>query len=55
VGPATLKLRREMDLRSAEAATVVHGERLAIVRRRRRFVKVRTEKGVEGWTDTHCC
>jgi len=32
---------------------VVHGERLAIVRRRRRFVKVRTEKGVEGWTDTH--
>lgn len=53
VGPATLKLRREMDLRSAEAATVVHGERLAIVRRRRRFVKVRTEKGVEGWTDTH--
>ena len=52
VGPATLKLRREMDLRSAEAATVAHGERLAIVRRRRRFVKVRTEKGVEGWTDT---
>jgi hypothetical protein len=51
VGPATLKLRQDMDLRSAEAATVNHGERLAIVRRRRRFVKVRTAKGVEGWTD----
>lgn len=51
VGPATLKLRKDMDLRSPEAATVNHGERLAIVRRRRRFVKVRTAKGAEGWTD----
>jgi hypothetical protein len=51
VGPATLKLRRDIDLRSAESATVSHGDRLAIVRRRRRFVKVRTSKGAEGWTD----
>jgi hypothetical protein len=51
VGPATLKLRRDMDLRSAEAGTVNHGERLAIVRRRRRFVRVRTAQGLEGWTD----
>ncbi len=50
-GPAALKLRREVDLRSAEVATVKHGDRLAIIGRRRRFVKVRTASGVEGWTD----
>lgn len=50
-GPATLKLRQGIDPRSAEAATVKHGDRLAIVGRRRRFVKVRTAQGVEGWTD----
>jgi hypothetical protein len=50
-GPATLKLRREIDPQSATAAVVHHGERLGIVSRRRRFVKVRTRKGIEGWTD----
>ncbi len=50
-GPATLKIRREIDPKSAEAVTVHHGDRLGIIGRRRRFVRVRTEKGVEGWTD----
>ncbi len=50
-GPATLKLRGEIDPQSAVVATVHHGDRLGIVRRRRRFVKVRTSNGVEGWTD----
>ncbi len=50
-GPAILKIRREVDLRSPEVATVAHGDRLAIIGRRRRFVKVRTASGVEGWTD----
>jgi hypothetical protein len=50
-GPVTLKLRRELDPHSAEAGIAVHGERLAIIGRRRRFVKVRTASGVEGWTD----
>jgi hypothetical protein len=50
-GPAVLKLRKELDPRSPEIVTVSHGERLGIVRRRRRFVMVRTIKGVEGWTD----
>jgi hypothetical protein len=51
VGPATLKLRKELGLHSVEVATVTHGERLGIVGRRRRFLKVRTSGGVEGWTD----
>ena len=50
-GPAVLKLRREVDLRSPEVVAVAHGDRLAIVGRRRRFVRVRTTSGVEGWTD----
>ncbi len=50
-GPAVLKLRREVDLRSPEVAAVAHGDRLAIVGRRRRFVRVRTASGAEGWTD----
>lgn len=50
-GPATLKLRKDIDPRSAEIATVSHGDRLGIISRRRRFVKVRTSRGVEGWTD----
>ncbi len=50
-GPAALKLHKEVDPRSPEAATVHHGDRLSIIRRRRRFVKVRTASGAEGWTD----
>ena len=50
-GPASLKLRKELDPHSAEVVTVSHGDRLAIISRRRRFVKVRTGQGIEGWTD----
>ena len=50
-GPSILVLRQEINPRSAEAAKVPHGERLEIIGQRRRFVKVRTSKGQEGWTD----
>lgn len=50
-GPATLNLRREIDPKSDTITTVKHGDRLGIIRRRRRFVMVRTDRGVEGWTD----
>lgn len=53
VSPATLTLRQELGPRSAAVGTVTHGERLEILRTRRRFVKVRTTKGIEGWTDSH--
>ena len=51
VGPSTLNLRQELALKSAIAATVKHGDKLAIVGYRHRLVKVRTEQGAEGWTD----
>ncbi|MGE5568862.1 MAG: hypothetical protein ACM3S5_07485 [Rhodospirillales bacterium] len=50
-GPATLKLRQEIDPRSPVSATVKHGDRLGIIRRRRVFVLVRTADGRQGWTD----
>jgi len=52
-GPATLALRRDIPLQSPVVATVKHGERLEIVQRRRRFLKVRAPGGAEGWIEDH--
>jgi hypothetical protein len=51
VGPALLKIRGDIPLQSAAVATVKHGERLEILQTRRRFLRVRTPSGAEGWTD----
>lgn len=51
VGPAILKIRREISLQSPVVATVKHGERVEILQQRRRFMRVRTPSGAEGWTD----
>ncbi len=51
MGPATLKLRGEIPLQSAVTATLKHGERVEIVQRRRRFMKVRAPDGTEGWIE----
>jgi hypothetical protein len=34
-------------------STLQHGERLEVLEMRRRFVRVRTSKGLEGWTDVN--
>ena len=52
-GPATLGLRRDIPLQSPVVATVRHGDRLEIVQRRRRFLKVRAPGGAEGWIEDH--
>jgi SH3-like domain-containing protein len=51
VGPATLKIRSDIPLQSAAVTTVKHGDRLEILQTKRRFLRVRTARGVEGWTD----
>ena len=51
VGPATLKIRSDLPLQSSSVATVKHGDRLEILQNRRRFLRVRTPSGAEGWTD----
>lgn len=52
VAPITLNLRADLAPRSKESAVVKHGERLEILVRRRRFVKVRTASDAEGWVDS---
>ena len=50
-GPAVLKIRSDIPLNSRVVATAKHGERLEILQQRRRFFRVRTASGAEGWTD----
>jgi len=52
VGPTSLNLRQELALKSAVSVTVKHGDKLSIVEYKHRLVRVRTEQGAEGWTDT---
>ena len=51
MGPATLNIRSDIPLQSKTIATVKHGDRLEILGSRRRFLRVRTPGGAEGWTD----
>ena len=51
VGPAVLKIRSDIPLQSSPVASVKHGDRLEILQTRRRFLRVRTPAGAEGWTD----
>lgn len=52
VAPASIPLRGQLNEKNSTVAALKHGERLSILDVRRRFVKVRTEKGVEGWIDS---
>jgi SH3-like domain-containing protein len=52
VAPATLNLRHDLAGKKGTIAVLKHGEHLDIVDVRRRFVKVRTAKGAEGWVDS---
>ena len=52
VAPAALNLRRELNQKNATVAVLRHGERVDIMDVRRRFVKIRTQNGQEGWVDS---
>ena len=51
-GPASLNLRSDLGLNGATTATVQHGSRLEILEKKRKFVRVRTATGTEGWADS---
>lgn len=51
-GPATLGLRKDLTPRSPEIAQTKHGEKLELLERRRRFIRVRTPAGAIGWVDS---
>ena len=46
----TIEIIKELDPEAPVVATLKLGAQVGIVARRRRFVKLRTESGVEGWT-----
>ncbi len=50
-GPSDLPLHEDVKPKSKIVVRVQHGDRLAIVQQRRRLYKLRTAKGIEGWTD----
>lgn len=52
VAPATLQVRKELTLHSSVSMVLHHGERVDLLARRRRFIKVRASNGAEGWTDS---
>jgi hypothetical protein len=52
-GPTTVNLREDLGPRANVVSTLPHGERLEVLEMRRRFVRVRTSKGLEGWTDVN--
>lgn len=52
VAPERLNLRRELTEKNNAVAVLNHGDRVDIIDVRRRFVKVRTAKGQEGWVDS---
>jgi SH3-like domain-containing protein len=53
VGPLTLNLRKDLTSKSPTVASVTHGDKLEVIEIRRRFMRVRTTQGVEGWTDSN--
>jgi SH3-like domain-containing protein len=53
VGPLTVNLRKDLASKSPTVATVKHGDKLDVIELRRRFIRVRTAQGIEGWTDSN--
>jgi hypothetical protein len=51
VGPVVLRVRSDLPLQSSTVATLKHGDRIEIIQRRRKFMRVRTSAGAEGWTE----
>lgn len=52
VAPATLNLRSQLTQKNSTVAVLKHGDHVSIIDARRRFLKIRTDKGVEGWVDS---
>ena len=51
IGPATLNLRKDIDTKSPSVGVVHHGDHVEILAQRRLWYKVRSDHGLEGWTD----
>jgi hypothetical protein len=52
VAPGNLNLHSSLTSKSATVAVLKHGDHLNVIDVKRRYVKVRTDKGAEGWLDS---
>ena len=51
VAPASLNLHSSLATKSTTVAVLKHGDHLTVLDVKRRYVKVRTDKGAQGWLD----
>jgi hypothetical protein len=52
VAPAKLELREQLGLQAKVSGIALHGDRVEIAERRRRFARVRLDSGQSGWVDS---
>ncbi len=52
VAPESVNLRSQLNQKNGTVAVLTHGERVVILDVRRRYVRLRTNKGQEGWVDS---
>ena len=52
VAPMTVNVRAQLNQKNSTIAVLKHGDRVGIVDVRRRYVRIRTGKGAEGWVDS---
>ena len=52
VGPASVNLRAQLNQKNSTVSVLRHGEKVSVVDVHRRFIKIRTANGVEGWVDS---
>lgn len=52
IGPYEAVIRKEISPAAAEAAKLKHGDKVNLVERRRRFIRVQTAAGALGWIDS---
>ena len=52
IAPASVNVRAQLTQRNGTVTVLQHGDRVSLIDVRRRFVKIRTAKGVEGWIDS---
>ncbi len=52
IAPLSVNLRSQLNQKNTTATVLKHGDRVSLIDVRRRYVKVRTSKGAEGWIDS---
>lgn len=52
IGPASVNLRAQLNQKNSAVTVLRHGQRVSVVDVHRRFIRIRTSNGIEGWVDS---